>query len=262
MEVEPERVTARSRVAPPPQGRVELRQVSYSYAPGAPPTVRDVSLEIQPGQKVALVGRTGSGKSTLAMLLLGLYTPTHGEILFDGVPQQALDLRAMRRRYGVVLQEPFLFAGSIRQNITFNIPDLPLESVVRAARRAAIHDDIARLPMGYETLVGEGGSGLSGGQRQRLVLARALVHEPTVVLLDEATSALDAATEWQIERNLRDLACTRIVIAHRLSTVRDADTIVVLDEGAIVEQGTHEALLEADGYYAALARHQGTGPAT
>ncbi len=260
MEAEPERAASVTQGALELSGRVELRNVGFSYTQGAPPTLRDVSIAIQPGQKVALVGRTGSGKSTLAMLLLGLYTPTSGDILYDGVPLRDLDPRAVRRRYGAVLQEPFLFAGSIRQNIAFNNPALSLDGVIRAAQRAAIHDDIARMPMGYETLLSEGGGGLSGGQRQRLALARVLAHGPAMLLLDEATSALDIATERQIEQSLCDLACTRIVIAHRLSTVRDADMIVVLDKGVVAEQGTHDALLAVDGCYAALVRYQGRGP--
>jgi ABC-type bacteriocin/lantibiotic exporter with double-glycine peptidase domain len=214
--------------------------------------LRNVSLTIEPGQKVALVGRTGSGKSTLAMLLLGLYAPTEGEILYDGVPLQRLNYRAVRSQFGVVLQEPFLFSGSIRQNIAFSNPDLALEQVIEAARLAAIHEDIIRMPMGYETRLAERGSGLSGGQRQRLSLARALAHRPPIILLDEATSHLDVVTEDRVERNLSRLASTRIVIAHRFSTIRNADQILVLDDGVIAELGSPEELVLQQGRYASL----------
>ncbi len=213
-------------------GRIELRDVGFRYDPAAPFVFRNVSLTIHPGQKVALVGRTGSGKSTLAMLLLGLYEPTEGQILYDGVPIQNMNYRSLRSRFGVVLQEPFLFSGSIRQNIAFDNPYIGLEEVIEAATLAAIHEEITDLPMGYETRIAECGGGLSGGQRQRLSLARALVSQPTILLLDEATSHLDAVTEARIEQNLMNLSCTRIVIAHRPSTIRHSDQILVLDGGS------------------------------
>jgi len=242
--------------APPLSGRIELNHINFRYDPNAPLVLRDISVAIEPGQKVALVGRTGSGKSTLAKLLLGLYTPTEGEILYDDLPLQSLNYRTVRSQFGAVLQESFLFSGSIRQNIAFNDPSLSLEQVMEAARLAHIHDDILRMPMGYETLVAEGGMSLSGGQRQRLSLARALAHQPAVLLLDEATSHLDAVTERLVDQNLSDFACTRIVIAHRLSTIRNADLILVLDEGVIVERGSHKDLLAKDGRYAALVHSQ------
>jgi HlyB family type I secretion system ABC transporter len=247
--------------APRLSGRIDVDGLSFRYDPQAPWALRELSLTIEPGQKVALVGKTGSGKSTLAKLLLGLYTPTDGELRYDGRSLTELDLRSLRRQFGVVLQEPFLFSGSIHQNIAFNDPAMPLDRVIEAARRAGIHDEIARLPMGYDTWLTEGGGGLSGGQRQRLALARALAHNPAVLLLDEATSNLDTATEARVEQNLRELACTRIVIAHRLSTIRDADLIVVLDDGQIVERGTHETLIARGGHYAALVNGQAAGAA-
>jgi ABC-type bacteriocin/lantibiotic exporter with double-glycine peptidase domain len=208
---------------------------------------------------VALVGRTGSGKSTLLRLLLGLYQPEQGEIRFGGTTLRDLDLRALRRRCGVVLQEAFLFSGSIRHNIALNDPALTLEQVQEAARLAVIHDEIAAMPMGYETMLAEGGADLSGGQRQRLAIARALAHQPDVLLLDEASSHLDAITEARLEDNLNRLRCTRLVIAHRLSTVRTADLIVVLDQGYVVEQGTHAELLALGGVYARLVAEQMDG---
>jgi HlyB family type I secretion system ABC transporter len=241
-------------------GRIALDRVSFRYDEQAKPVLNDICLDIEPGQKIAIVGRTGSGKSTLARLLLGLYEPTAGAVRYDGMPLDDLDRHALRRQIGVVLQEPVLFSGSIRQNIAFNDPGLSMDQIVDAAELAAIHDEISALPMRYDTWLAEGGAGLSGGQRQRVALARALAHRPAVLLLDEATSHLDEATEALVERNLRDLACTRIVIAHRLSTVRDADRILVMDNGTIVERGTHEELMERSGHYAALVGRERSSP--
>jgi ABC-type bacteriocin/lantibiotic exporter with double-glycine peptidase domain len=192
----------------------------------------------------------------LARLLLGLCTPTEGEILYDGMALESFNYRTLRRQFGVVLQEPSLFSGSIRHNIAFNDPGLPLGRVIEVAQLVHIHEEINRMPMGYETILAEGGSGLSGGQRQRLAIARALAHKPAVLLLDEATSHLDALTERLVDQSLSGLSCTRIVIAHRLSTIRNADLILALDDGAIVERGSHEELLAAGGHYAALVQSQ------
>jgi ATP-binding cassette subfamily B protein len=237
-------------------GRIELRNVSFQYADDSPWIFRDASLVIEPGQKVALVGRTGAGKSTFLKLLLGLYPPTEGEILYDDEPLQNWDYRALRKQFGVVLQDPFLFNGSARESISFNAPDLQMERIVEAAQIAAIHEELAAWPMGYETPVGEGGNSISGGQRQRLSIARAVAHRPSVLVLDEATSHLDVRTEQVIDRQLSRLACTRIVAAHRLSTVQNADRIIVLDGGRIVEQGTPAELAASGGQYAAMIGDQ------
>jgi ABC-type bacteriocin/lantibiotic exporter with double-glycine peptidase domain len=261
LDAAPEQDPTRVRPIAPHQriGRLEMRHVSFRYQPSAPLALNDVSLSIEPGQKIGIVGRTGSGKSTLGKLLLGLYPPTEGVVSCDGVPLGDLDVHALRGRFGVVLQESFLFSGSIRGNIALLDPTLSLEDTMHAARLAAMHDEIERLPMGYETILSEGGTGLSGGQRQRLSIARALAVRPEVLLLDEATSHLDVLTEESVDANLASLECTRIVIAHRLSTIRGADCILVMEDGRIVERGTHEALVKHGGIYADLVREQTQG---
>ncbi len=253
---EPEQDSQQVYTPPQLSGRIELKSVTFQYDPNTPPILNDVSIHIRPGQKVALVGKTGSGKSTLGKLLIGLITPTKGEILFDGIALQKLNYQEVRRQFGVVLQDAFIFSGSVRENISFNDPQMEMARIVKAAQAAAIHEDIEKMPMGYETLLSEGGSVFSGGQRQRLALARALANHPALLLLDEATSALDVTTERAVEQNLQRLSCTQIVIAHRLSTVRNADLILVLDQGRVVEQGTHQQLLRRRGFYAQLIKIQ------
>jgi ATP-binding cassette subfamily B protein len=252
----PEQPTDQSRRLVTLGGRITLDNVSFRYTPSAPPVLRDVSLDIEAGTFVAIVGRSGSGKSTLASLLLGLYQPTAGHIAFDGADLESLDVRSLRQQVGIVNQRAYLFGASLRSNIAMSDPQLPLQDVIAAARLAAIHDEISALPMGYDTRLLDGGASLSGGQRQRVALARALARRPAILLLDEATSALDSVTERAVQEQLEKLTCTRIVIAHRLSTVRQADLILVMDDGRAVEQGTHAELLARNGVYARLIAAQ------
>jgi ABC-type bacteriocin/lantibiotic exporter with double-glycine peptidase domain len=256
MDAEPEQDIHSIREPPRFSGQIQLEQVSFRYDPQSPVVLRDISVVIKPGQKVAIVGRTGSGKSTLGNLLLGLYLPTHGEIFYDGIPLRTLNYQAVRAQFGVVTQGSTIFNGTIRENIALNNPELKMEAIIKAAAASAIHQDILQMPMEYETFVSEGGSALSGGQRQRLGLARALATNPVILLLDEATSALDVVTEQVVEQQLRELRCTQIIIAHRLSTIRNADLILVIDQGTIAERGTHDDLLRQGGYYAHLIQSQ------
>jgi ATP-binding cassette subfamily B protein len=242
--------------ATPLAGSLQARDVSFRYSALSPAVVRNVSLDICPGQHVGVVGRSGSGKSTLAHLLLGLYRPTEGQICFDGQDLAELDVRSIRRQLGIVTQHPYVFGSSIRHNIALTDPDLPLEAIAEAARLACIDTDIEAMPLRYDTPLHDGGASLSGGQRQRIALARALVSRPAILLLDEATSDLDTVTEEMVYRNLAAIRATTIVIAHRLSTIRNADLIIVMDDGRIAESGTHRQLLALGGVYSALANAQ------
>ena len=234
---------------------IEFRNVNFSYDKSLP-TLENISFSIKSGEKLAIVGKTGSGKSTVIKLLLGLYSPSSGELLFNHIPLHQFDYTSVRQKFGIVLQEPLLFSGSIRQNITFNNPNSSLTEIVSAAQNAMIHDEILEMPMMYETYISEGGNNLSGGQQQRIAIARALINSPSILIFDEATSNLDAVTEAQIEKNLSTLNITRIIVAHRLSTIKDANRILVFDSGSLVETGTHEELMLMKGYYANLIMKQ------
>ena len=238
------------------KGNIETTDVCFRYGHRQPEVLQHVDLSIEAGQKIAIVGPSGSGKSSLAKLLVGLYEPVQGQVLYDGVELADVERGALRRQIGVVLQEAFVFGGTIRENISLHDPAMPLERIVRAASLAAIHKEIISMPLGYDTLLSEGAGNLSGGQRQRLAIARALAHEPAVLLLDEATSDLDTLNEREIDDNLGRLECTRVVIAHRLSTVKNADRIVVLEGGRVADQGTHRELLSRSALYRNLVAPQ------
>jgi ATP-binding cassette subfamily B protein len=241
------------------RGHIRFAQVTFRYHPESDVnTLENLSFEVQPGQMVALVGRSGSGKTTISKLLLGLYPPTEGKLLIDGYDVTSLSLRSLRQQIGVVDQDTFLFGGTIRENISVGHPEATLEDVIEAARQAGAHQFIKELPMGYETQIGEGGGMLSGGQRQRLAIARALLGNPRLLILDEATSHLDAESERIIQTNLNTILQDRttLVIAHRLSTIRNADLILVLDRGVLVESGTHEQLMARRSHYFYLNQQQ------
>jgi ABC-type bacteriocin/lantibiotic exporter with double-glycine peptidase domain len=242
--------------APVLAGGVSLRNVSLRYGDG-PLVVDGVSLDVAPGTSVALVGPTGSGKTSLLNLLAGFVPPTTGTVSFDGRPLGELDLRAVRQQVGIVPQHPYIFGGTLRENIALTAPHASADRIERAAAVAALDADVAQLPLGLETPVSDGGTSLSGGQRQRIALARAVLREPSVLLLDEATSALDTATEAAVTANLARLRATRIIVTHRLSTVANADRIVVMDRGRIVETGSHAALLAGRGAYHRLVAAAG-----
>ncbi len=231
------------------QGAIQFENVTFAYGPGAPTVVQDISIAIAPGEKVALVGPSGAGKSTLARLLLGMHHPTSGRICFDGRDLRDLDLPRLRNQMGVVLQDTFLFDDTVRANLCLNDPELTTERLRWAAEQACIREVIEALPLGFDARIGENGGHLSGGQRQRLSMARALAHDPAILVLDEATSALDLETEARLHANLAALGCTRIVIAHRLATVKDADRILVLEGGRIVQTGTYDSLRRDPGLF-------------
>jgi ATP-binding cassette subfamily B protein len=241
---------------------VDFENAWFRYDEDGDWTLRSIDLQVPPGAKVALVGETGSGKTTMGYLVARLYDVDRGAILIDGVDVRELSFESLAAAVGVVSQDTYLFHASIRDNLRFAKPEATDEEIEDAARAAQVHDLIASLPDGYDTLVGERGYRFSGGEKQRIAIARTILRNPPVLVLDEATSALDNETERAVQAALDDLATgrTTIVIAHRLSTIRDADQIVVLSHGEIVERGTHEALIELGGQYARLALRERVEP--
>ena len=233
-------------------GRIEFRDVVFGYATASEPLLRGLSFEVEPGHRIALVGTSGAGKSTVSRLLTGLETPWSGEILLDGVPRDDWPSAVVTSSLALVDQSIVLFPGTIQENLTLWDPRIPADRVVAAARDAAIDDMITARSGGYGAMVAENGRNISGGQAQRIEIARALAQDPTILVLDEATSALDAATEVQIDEAIRRRGCTTVVIAHRMSTIRDADLILVLDKGVVVQSGTHEELMRSEGLYRTL----------
>jgi ATP-binding cassette subfamily B protein len=255
---EPEEIAERpgARELPPGPGRVRFEGVSFEYIPGQP-VLNAVELDVRAGRTVALIGHTGSGKTTLTALVPRFYDVTAGRVTVDGVDVRDVTLTSLRRAVGVISQDPFLFSASVRENITFGAPHLDDAEVERVARLAQAHEFVARLPQGYDTIIGERGITLSGGQRQRLAIARALAVDPRILILDDATASVDASTEALIRAGLRVAmeGRTTFIIAHRLSTIALADEIVVLDEGRVAARGTHEDLFATSPVYREIFEH-------
>ncbi|MBN3958714.1 NHLP family bacteriocin export ABC transporter peptidase/permease/ATPase subunit [Nostoc sp. NMS8] len=239
------------------QGYLELHNITFGYNRTAPPLIENFSLSLQPGQRVALVGGSGSGKSTVAKLVAGLYEPWTGEIYFDGQPRQQIPHQVLVNSIATIEQEIMLIAGSVRDNLTLWDTTIPDSNLTQACRDAAVDQIVRSLPGGYGADLLEGATNLSGGQRQRLEIARALVNNPSILLMDEATSALDAETEKIIDQNLRLRGCTCLIVAHRLSTIRDCDEIIVLNRGKVVQRGTHDELCSREGFYLELIKSEG-----
>ena len=255
----PTEINSQQLTLPRLQGAIRFDNVQFRYRPDGNPVLRQIDLQIAPGEVIGVVGRSGSGKSTLTRLIQRLYVPEQGRVLIDGIDLSVVDASSLRRQIGVVLQENLLFSRSIRDNIALTDPGAPLEAVMQAAKLAGAHEFILELPEGYDTQVGEHGSGLSGGQRQRIAIARALLTNPRILIFDEATSALDYESERIIQQNMQAISQGRtvVIIAHRLSAVRHANRIIVLDRGQIVEQGSHQELVQHEaGHYARLLRLQ------
>lgn len=238
------------------KGDIELNNVSLAYTKYSDSVIKNISLKVKPGQKIAVIGKSGAGKSTLARLILGLYQPSTGDIYYDGYNLMHLDKPAFRKQVGVVPQDVSLFNRSIKENITTHNPDATMDEIIKAAKVTQIHDEIMKMPMQYNTIISEMGMNISGGQRQRIALARALVHKPSILVLDEATSSLDHVNEQKIDEYLSSINCTRVVISHRLTSLVNSDLILVLDKGELIECGTHEELLSSEGFYNDYYRKQ------
>lgn len=255
LETEPE-TTDNKEIVTRLSGSIELDHVSFRYTEDMPYVLDDLSLKINNGDYIAIVGRTGCGKSTLVRLLLGFEKPEKGSVFYDGRDISSLDLTSLRRKIGTVTQDAGLFQGDIYSNIVITAPELTLNDAWEAAEKAGVADDIRAMPMGMNTIISEGQGGISGGQRQRIMIARAIAPKPKILIFDEATSALDNKTQKMVNDSLDSMGCTRIVIAHRLSTIKHCDRILVLDGGKIIEDGTYDDLIAKNGYFAELVERQ------
>jgi ABC-type bacteriocin/lantibiotic exporter with double-glycine peptidase domain len=231
------------------KGKIEFKNVCFKYNLFSNEVIKNVSFTVNPGETLAIVGLSGSGKSTLAKLLLGLYRPTNGKILFDGHPIETLNISCLRQQIGAVMQDSKIFKKSIYENISLMRPNITKENVIKACKMANIYETIINLPLGFNTILSEKGSNLSGGQLQRILIARALVNNPTILVLDEATSAMDKFSEEIIDNNILKLSCTRIIITHRLNSIKNANKIIVLSDGEIVEYGNYNTLMEKKGLF-------------
>lgn len=253
-----EQMNDKAITLPKVQGEVNFDKIAFRYALDGPLILKQLSLHVSPGQSIGVVGRSGSGKSTLTKLLQRLYLPHEGAVYIDGVDIRHMNPSWLRHNIGVVLQENYLFSGAIKENIAFAVPGASMERIITVSKIAGAHEFISELPEGYDTFVGERGSSLSGGQRQRIAIARALLGDPKVLIFDEATSALDYESEKIIQDNLKAIkeGRTMFIVAHRLSTVRDCDEIIVMDKGDIVERGSHDELMTLKGYYHFLTTQQ------
>ena len=242
-------------------GNIEFRNVSFAYSKKSNPVIDNLSFSIPKGSKFAIVGPSGSGKSTITKLLLGLYKPTSGAIYYEGINIDALDKTELRKQIGIVPQDMTLFNRSIGENIALNEEDYNLDEVMETAKIAQIHDEIMSMPMNYRTIISDMGGNLSGGQRQRIILARAIKNKPHLMIMDEATSSLDNVNEAKVSKYFKECGSTQVIIAHRMSTIIDADTILVLDKGKKAEIGTHEELMKQNGIYAELYKSRSSIPA-
>ena len=257
LKTQPE-ITDNKEVVTELHGNIELNNISFRYSENSPYIINNLSVKINSGEYVAIVGRTGCGKSTLMRILLGFEKPQKGSVYYDGKDMNNLDLSSLRRRIGTVIQNSGLFQGDIYSNIVISAPHLTVNDAWEAAEIADIADDIRSMPMGMHTFVSEGEGTISGGQKQRILIARAVAPKPKILMFDEATSALDNKTQKKISQSLDKMGCTRIVIAHRLSTIKNCDRILVFAKGHIIEDGSYDELVAKGGYFAKLIERQRT----